>query len=1033
MKKKLTTMLLLVILGLQAFSQTTGTVTDVSGNTYGTVKIGTQWWMSENLKAEKLNDGTHIPYVSFPEYAVWANLSTPGRCWMNDSFYLRNIYGELYNWYTVATDKICPIGWHVPGENDWVQLANYLGGMNVAGGKMKEAGTTHWLNPNNGATNESGFTALPGGERSDLGMYHPATTYGKWWSADANADTTKSQYMTIRNSFPFMMLGSDYKKMGFSIRCVEDISVTGVTVSPTSLSLPIGDTSVLTASILPLNATNQKVSWTSSNTSVATVSDFGVVTAVAPGLATITGTTLEGNKIANSAVTVTARTITDVSGNTYRTVQIGTHWWMAENLKVDKLNDGTPIPYINRNDEWINLSTPGYSWMYNSLKYRDIYGGLYNWHTVVTDKICPIGWHVPGENEWSQLADYLDGIDVAGGKMKDTLHWQLPNKGATNESGFTGLPGGERKFTGRFGWIKVIGKWWSADAHYANRAKYMKLQHASTKMKLCVAKKTSGFSIRCSEDIPVTGVALSHTSLSLITDSVYSFIATVSPSDATNQKVGWASSDTNIATVSDLGVVTAVASGVATITVTTLDGNKTASCKVTVRTYGRVTDVLGNTYRTVKIGSQWWMAENMKADKLTDGTPISYVSSNSEWSKLSTPGYCWLNDSANNRDIYGGLYNWDVIKTGKVCPLGWHVPSYKEWIKLRDYLGGTRKAGGKMKEEGTAHWSAPNRSATNESGFNALPGYRNIDGSFISPLNLGGWWSTDTAGLPNRISCMRLFSHSGTALITPDYMQMGFPVRCIEDTVPYCELKANSSDMAWINKVVLNTINNTSGNNGGYSDFTAISTDLAIGKTYQLEIYPQRPKHKHILPRHMHIRPKFYDVWIDYNNDKDFDDAGEHIIDTLKKCDFTSFQISVPPTALPCKTMMRIAMSDKHSTGSCGTFSSGEVEDYTVNITLPLKSAVTVHADTLMVQPETIDPEMAVSVYPNPASNKLLVNVIGTGKINMVSVVGISGKRFTVNFDVNDKSIDVSSLPKGMYIVIINTEKGEYKSKFIKQ
>ena len=139
-------------------------------------------------------------------------------------------------------------------------------------------------------------------------------------------------------------------------------------------------------------------------------------------------------------------TVTDIDGNVYKTITIGAQVWMKENLKVTKLNDGTAIELVINDDDWGISTSPGYCWYDNDVNNKNLYGGLYNGYCVITGKLCPTGWHVPTDSEWTELSDYLGGDDVAGGKMKETgtTHWLSPNTDANNESGFTGLPGGYR-------------------------------------------------------------------------------------------------------------------------------------------------------------------------------------------------------------------------------------------------------------------------------------------------------------------------------------------------------------------------------------------------------------------------------------------------------------------------------------------------------------------------------------------------------------------------------------------------------------
>jgi uncharacterized protein (TIGR02145 family) len=198
------------------------TVTDADSNVYNTVTIGTQTWISENLKTTKYNDGTVIPNVS--ESTEWSSLSSPGYCWYNnDQTSYGNTYGGLYNWYVVETGNLCPTGWHVPTDVEWTTLTDYLGGLSVAGGKLKESGTTHWIDPNTGATNESGFTALPGGHRSHQGTFNNIGGHGGWWSSSKDGPS-KAYGRVLQNNTEKVIDGSydNGFRGGWSIRCLRD-------------------------------------------------------------------------------------------------------------------------------------------------------------------------------------------------------------------------------------------------------------------------------------------------------------------------------------------------------------------------------------------------------------------------------------------------------------------------------------------------------------------------------------------------------------------------------------------------------------------------------------------------------------------------------------------------------------------------------------------------------------------------------------------------------------------------------------------
>jgi uncharacterized protein (TIGR02145 family) len=195
-------------------------VTDIDGNSYHTVVIGTQTWMVENLKTTKYNDNTAIPLV--PDDTSWVKLTTPAYCWYgNDSVTSKNTCGALYNWPAVGTGKLAPSGWHVPADTEWSLLTTYLGGEDVAGGKLKEAGLAHWLTPNGGATNETGFSALPGGYRSNYATYNLFGNFGYWWTSKAS-DTTSSWCRLIDKNYMNVFRITYNRNFAFSVRCVKN-------------------------------------------------------------------------------------------------------------------------------------------------------------------------------------------------------------------------------------------------------------------------------------------------------------------------------------------------------------------------------------------------------------------------------------------------------------------------------------------------------------------------------------------------------------------------------------------------------------------------------------------------------------------------------------------------------------------------------------------------------------------------------------------------------------------------------------------
>jgi len=199
-------------------------ITDVDGNSYKTVYIGTQQWMGENLKTSKYSDGTTIPNIT--DNTQWGNNTTGAWAYYNNDAANNAKYGKLYNWYAVSkttngNKNICPTGWHVPTDAEWTVLTDYLGGQSVAGGKMKEVGTTSWNSPNTDATNTSLFTGLPGGYRSLNVYYYDIGYYGYWWSSsEYNTNYAWARSLYYSNGFANRSFSN--KNYGFSVRCLRD-------------------------------------------------------------------------------------------------------------------------------------------------------------------------------------------------------------------------------------------------------------------------------------------------------------------------------------------------------------------------------------------------------------------------------------------------------------------------------------------------------------------------------------------------------------------------------------------------------------------------------------------------------------------------------------------------------------------------------------------------------------------------------------------------------------------------------------------
>lgn len=199
----------------------TGQVSDVEGNSYKTVKIGSKWWMSENLNVTKYRNGDDIGTTT-PSMLAIPDEQDPKYQWVFDGMNeLAPILGRLYTSYAMTDSRgLCPTGWHVATVADWDQLITHLGGESVAGGKLKMTGSTNWLVPNTGATNESGFTAIPAGKRLSMGNFIGDGYYGCWWVRDPGGNHT-GQYVYYDNA-QTSREGNAHRNDALSIRCVKD-------------------------------------------------------------------------------------------------------------------------------------------------------------------------------------------------------------------------------------------------------------------------------------------------------------------------------------------------------------------------------------------------------------------------------------------------------------------------------------------------------------------------------------------------------------------------------------------------------------------------------------------------------------------------------------------------------------------------------------------------------------------------------------------------------------------------------------------
>ena len=517
------------------------TVKDIDGNTYNTVQIGKQCWMKENLRTTKYRDGTSIPL----DLTGGVNGNNNNQKWNTFSSGVRTIYahdeknivnfGYLYNWFAVADTKgICPLGWIIPRDIHWEELANSLGGNVIAGGKMKTV--TGWQNPNLGATNESGFSGLAGGIRLDNdGSFSGFGQTGYWWSSTSFNSSTAVARILNNNDSVLGFIQFD-NQAGFSVRCIKDSTTTAFGNLPTIITTQVNGITHISAtsggnitSDGGFPVTSRGVVWSTSpepTVSLSTKTNNGVgigsfssslsnlspnTTFYVRAYATNNMGTGYGKDVSFSTTSSIdglscpeTPMVKDIDNNSYNTVKIGNQCWMKENLKVSKYRTGEAIPTGLNNTDWLNTKNGAYAIYDNSNVNDAIYGKLYNWYAVRDSRgLCPTGWHVPTDAEWTTLTNFLGGEVEAGGKMKSmgTTYWQSPNTGATNESGFSGLPGGTRFGNGNFLEKNYLAFFWTNTEKNSNSAWIRSLINSEKIVeRLNGLDKLYGNSVRCLKD-----------------------------------------------------------------------------------------------------------------------------------------------------------------------------------------------------------------------------------------------------------------------------------------------------------------------------------------------------------------------------------------------------------------------------------------------------------------------------------------------------------------------------------------------------
>ena len=430
------------------------------------------------------------------------------------------MYGALYNGYTINTNKLAPTGWHIPTLEDWFLLLTNSGGYE----RLKESGSSHWNAPV--GNNLTGFTATPGGICYPEFKFYSLGTSAFWWSTVQSDEGYMNITLDINNGAGH---GGSNNSWGNSVRCIlGTLSIPVISSSQAGALDIMPNSATIRGTVTDVGGppvTSRGICWninqfpTIADSKTSEGSGFGHFTSLLTGLSPKTTYFFRAYAINSAGISygesyffttqseniqfnpnLSYGSVADVDGNVYKTIAIGQQTWFAENLRTTKYNDGTAIPKVTDNTTWSYLTSGAYCYYNNDETNKNTHGALYNWHTVNTEKLCPVGWHVPTINEWKLLTDFMGS--GSGGKLKEagTGHWIRANSNATNESGFSALPGGIRMYNGEFNNLNIYGFWWSSTLYSPQIAWLLSLNCDNNNPDWTTWLSVTGNSVRCLKD-----------------------------------------------------------------------------------------------------------------------------------------------------------------------------------------------------------------------------------------------------------------------------------------------------------------------------------------------------------------------------------------------------------------------------------------------------------------------------------------------------------------------------------------------------
>lgn len=455
---------------------------EFDGYTYSVVEVGRQCWFAENLQTTVYANGSGISNVT--SYYQWGNPVIGGaRCDYHNDLANVTTYGRLYNWYAVDDARgLCPTGWHVPTHVEWTELGDYIisqGFAGAAGTALKS--TTGWNNGGNG-TDDFGFSALPGGFRSENGPFGDKGLFGFWWSSSLNGYS--SYHRWLGSDEPIFYWWIAHPRQGHSVRCLRD----SLTPEIQGCTNPAYIEYIAAANIDDGSCANAVVSGCTD-----------------PAYTEYDASANSDDGSCASLVDLNCLEPT-MDGYDYDVAQVGDQCWFTENLRTTIYADGTAILEVADGGAWIGLSTGARCDYNNDSANVTTYGRLYNWYSVDDARgLCPEGWHVPTDEEWTQLEDYITLQGFAGTEgmaLKSTTGWNFGGNG-TDDFGLSAFPGGSRaSVDGGFSGAGDNGAWWSSSSNGGDAwCRFLFSDSFIPQVIRGSFPSLSGFSVRCLRNV----------------------------------------------------------------------------------------------------------------------------------------------------------------------------------------------------------------------------------------------------------------------------------------------------------------------------------------------------------------------------------------------------------------------------------------------------------------------------------------------------------------------------------------------------